>query len=457
MKGKACLLSIVMVLLCVCFVVMPEALAANAKFDLNNLSDMSDYDPNNPIVPTGDVIKIALVASFSGPAASAGESYYAAAAWAVHDINKRGGITVDGKKKKIHLIKANHESKPDITKKVCERMILQEKVDILMGTNGSNNMRVINQVAEKYKVIAMNFIALSDELMDAANFSRYAFMACFSTGQIGRAAAYHYGQLRKKETKFYVLCQDYLFGHSLAKGFIEGLKEYYPGAKIVGEDYHKLFLTDFAPYLTKIKASGAEAIYTGDWNPDAMNLLKQARQMGIKLPIIHLFIEDPDALKEVGVEGSSGLMKVAQLAQPSSALKNVLYVKFLNAWNKQWKTWKKPYDALIYKWPVGANVGMTAQATYWLLSVIERAGSTDPEKMIKVWEDDSYEMANGQVIRMRACDHKAYQDLAIVEYVPPKEQSYPWYTECAFDGPVSFVPADKVMPWMDPLSERCKK
>jgi len=45
------------------------------------------------------------------------------------------------------------------------------------------------------------------------------------------------------------------------------MKEYYPGGKIVGEDYHKPFLTDFAPYLTEIKVSGAEAIYTGVWIP----------------------------------------------------------------------------------------------------------------------------------------------------------------------------------------------
>ena len=92
--------------------------------------------------------------------------------------------------------------------------------------------------------------------------------------------AYYYGQIRKKEKKFYILCQDYSFGRDMADGFKKGLKEYYPEAQIVGEDYHKLFLTDFAPYLEKIKASGAEVVYTGDWLPDAGNLLKQARADG---------------------------------------------------------------------------------------------------------------------------------------------------------------------------------
>jgi ABC-type branched-subunit amino acid transport system substrate-binding protein len=109
-------------------------------------------------------------------------------------------------------------------------------------------------------------------------------MSSDTTESIGRGMAYYYGQIRKKEKKFYILCQDYSFGHGMADGFKKGLKEYYPGAQIVGEDYHKLFLTDFAPYLTKIRASGAEVVWTGDWLPDSGNLLKQARQMGIQSP-----------------------------------------------------------------------------------------------------------------------------------------------------------------------------
>jgi branched-chain amino acid transport system substrate-binding protein len=225
-----------------------------AAFDGNKMGDMSDFDPNHPVIPTGDTIKIAVVASHSGPAAIVGMFYFVCVQWVAHDINKRGGILVDGKKKLVEVIKADHMSKPDQGKKICERMVLQEKVHVLWGTDGSNLMKVINQTADKYKVIAQNTAALSDELMDATNFSRYAFMSSFSCDQIGRGLAYYYGHIRKKEKKFYILCQDYMFGHSLADGFKKGLKEYYPQGQIVGEDYHKLFLTDYAPYLQKIRA-----------------------------------------------------------------------------------------------------------------------------------------------------------------------------------------------------------
>lgn len=463
MKIRKWLLSIVVVLCCTALLGLSPAWAVNARFDYSTFPDMSDFDPNNPVIPEGDTIKIALVASFSGPAAVVGEIYYISVLWAAHDINKRGGIMVDGKKKLVQIIKADHQSQVPVAKKVCERMVLQEKVHVLWGTNGSHLMKVINQVADKYKVIAQCTAALSDELYDAQNFSRYSFMTSFSANQIGKAAAYYYGQMRKKEKKFYVLCQDYLFGHSMAKGFTEGLKEYYPEAEIVGEDYHKLFLTDFAPYLTKIKASGAEAIYTGDWIPDAANLLKQARQMGITLPFIHTFLDEPNFLHEVGVEGTRGLVQISQFGVENPAFKTDDQAKYYKAWNDLWKNkWQAPFNSWLYKHPAG-NIGSYTQQTYWLLSVIERAASTDPEKIIKVWEGDSYEMQNGKVISMRACDHKAIQPLHIFEFVEPDKQKesfnippYYWFEGCSNPGPVHEVPEDKILPLMDSNLDRCK-
>ncbi|MBI5605265.1 MAG: ABC transporter substrate-binding protein, partial [Deltaproteobacteria bacterium] len=334
-----------------------QAMAVNAAFDFKKMGDMSDFDPNNPVIPTGDTIKIAIVASFSGPAALVGQIYYISVLWAAHDINKRGGLMVDGKKKLVQIIKADHMSKPDQTKKVCERMVLQEKVHVLWGTDGSNLMKIINEVANKYKVIAHNTASISDELQDATNFSRYAFMSSFSTEQIGRGLAYYYGKVRKKEKKFYILCQDYMFGHAMAEGFKHGLKEYYPEAQIVGEDYHKLFLTDFAPYLTKIKAAGAEVVYTGDWIPDAANLLKQARQMGVKLPFAHIFLDEPNFLHEVGVDGTKGLIQLSQYGAENPFFKTPEQIKYYKTWNNLWKTkWTAPFNTRLFEHGVG-NIG----------------------------------------------------------------------------------------------------
>jgi branched-chain amino acid transport system substrate-binding protein len=437
---------------------------AKAAFDFKSMGDMSDFDPANPIIPTGDTIKIAIVASFSGPAALVGQIYWASALWAAHDINKRGGIMVDGKKKLVELIKADHMSKPDQAKKITERMVLQEKVHALWGTDGSNLQKIINETANKYKVISINTASLSDDLQDATNFSRYAFQSSMSADQLGRGLAYYYGKIKKKEKKFYILCQDYSFGHVLAEGFKKGLKEYYPDAQIVGEDYHKLFLTDFAPYLEKIKASGAEVIFTGDWIPDAANLLKQARQMGIALPFAHIFLDEPNFLHEVGVDGTKGLVQISQYGSENPNFKTPEHIKYYKTWNDLWKNkWKTPpFNSHLFEHGTG-NIGSYVEQTYWLLNVIARAQSTDPEKIIKVWEGDSYRFTTGKVISMRSCDHKAIQDLTILEFVPPDQQKqsfnippYYWYAGTSNSGPTYTIPAASVLPLMDPNLDRCK-
>ncbi|OPX38036.1 MAG: hypothetical protein B1H13_11945 [Desulfobacteraceae bacterium 4484_190.3] len=109
-----------------------------------------------------------------------------------------------------------------------------------------------------------------------------------------------------------------MFGHDLAEAFKAGLKKYKPDAQIVGEAYHPLFAYDYAPYLTKIKASGAQVIFSGDWPPDSGNLLKQSRQMGMMLPFANIFMDEPNSLAAVGPDGTVGLVH-ADLFMPSSA------------------------------------------------------------------------------------------------------------------------------------------
>lgn len=435
----------------------------NAAFEASKMGDMTGWDPAKWVNPEGDTIKVAIVWPHSGPGALNGDMAWLCTTFVAYDINKRGGIMVDGKKKKIALYKADTQSNPAAAKKICERMVLKEKVRFLVGTSGSNMMKIQNEVANKYKIVSVNIGALAEDLQDAVNFNRYSFMTSDSTFQIGRGIAYYYGQIRKKEKKFYILCQDYSFGRDMAEGFKRGLKEYFPEGRIVGEDYHKLFLTDFAPYITKIKASGAEVVWTGDWHPDAGNLLKQSRQMGMKIPFANLFMDEPNALSEVGIEGTKGLVNINHFEKAGPTFTNQGIVKYYKAWNDQWKTWKKaPFNTVLFKWPWG-TFGFWSQQFYWMLSVVERAQSTDPEKIIKVWEGDTYQMVNGRLISMRACDHKAIQGFRVTEYVPPAEQKqsmnippYYWFENASGAGPSWEIPAEKVLPWMDQKLDRCK-
>ena len=437
---------------------------ANAAFEVDKMGNVSDFDPATWVGPTGDTIKMAIVASFSGPSAINGQFYWACVSFIAHDINKRGGIWVDGKKKLIEVIKADTKGQVDQAKKVTERMILQEKVKLLWGTDGSHIMKVINEVANKYKVIALNASCTSDDIQTAENFGRYSFHGGFSSDQVARGLAYFYGQVRKKEKKFYILCQDYGFGHTFADGFKNGLKLYYPEAQIVGEDYHKLFLTDFAPYLSKIKASGAEVIFTGDWVPDASNLAKQAQQMGLNIPFANIWMTDANMVHDLGIEGAKGWVHVGPYHSPVPFDAAPGYTKFYKTWNDQWKKWKTPpYNSPSFAHTPAGVGGSWMMQTYWLLNLVERAKTTDGDKIAQLWEGDTYRGANGKVLKMRACDHKVIQDLSAEEYAPPSQQKasftippYYWFKEASAPGTIYRLPAGMVLPWMDQKLDRCK-
>ena len=366
---------------------------------------------------------------------------------------------VDGKRKLVQVIKLDDGGNPAKAKLACDRAATQDKVHAIIGANGSHLVKIMNQTAERYKLIALNNVSMADDLQDATNFSKYAFQTWYQTSQAGRAFGYFYGQIRKKEKKFYIICQDYLFGHDLAESFKKGLKEYFPEAQVVGEDFHRLFMTDFAPYLTKIKASGAEVIFTGNWGPDATNLVKQARQMGINIPIAHIFISNPSDLVPLGVEGTKNMFQASCYVNGNPEFPTPEAFKFHQLMTSLYKKFKPPYNSRNFE----QGWDPLTMPIYWMLSVFERAASTDPEKIIKVWEGDTFQYIKGHQMKMRACDHNTVQDIHVIEFAPPDQQKaaynyppYRWTNDYSFWGKAYRIPAENVLPWMDSKLERCK-
>ncbi|MBT4265245.1 MAG: ABC transporter substrate-binding protein [Deltaproteobacteria bacterium] len=423
------------------------ALAKLPGFDYTKMSDMSDFDPNQPTIQSGDTIKIGLVESFSGPAAIVGQWYRFPTHWVAYDINKRGGIYVDGKMKKIQIILGNSMGKPSVVKKVAERLILRDKVDILWGTSGSHNTKILAQVAKKYKKILMNPMSLADALHDGKNFNRYTFRTTLNTTMAGNSLAYFYA--KRPETKFYILNQDYLLGHSMAAAFKNGLKKFKPDAKIVGETYHPLFTKDFAPYVTKVKATDAEVVFTADWDPDSANLIRQAHGLGLRIPFAHIYADSMYSLLAIGPQAGVGQVNANDYMISVDTPTNKHFIKI---WNDRWtKGYAKPYDNVTFKWPASI-FGRTTEATYWLMDVIRRAGSTDAEKIIKVWEGDKW-IGLASTLEMRACDHQVIRDLFATEFVFPN----PYHSDAASYGKPVIMPREIAEPPVPKDLKRCNQ
>jgi branched-chain amino acid transport system substrate-binding protein len=156
------------------------------------------------------------------------------------------------------------------------------------------------------------------------------------------------------------------------------------------------------------------------------------------------------------VEGTRGLVQLSWYGTENPTFKTPEQIEYYKKWNNVWKTkWKAPFNTRLFEHP-GGSIGSYIEQTYWLLSVIERAARLHPEKIIKVWEGDSYQHGNGKIMKMTACDHKVIQDLHMFEYVPPEEQKvsfnippYYWYKGFSASGPTFTIPAAKVSPLMD--------
>jgi branched-chain amino acid transport system substrate-binding protein len=419
--------------------------------------DLSKYDPNNQTFPTsGDTIKVAIWDVFSGPDAWIAEAYFALLGFVAQDINSQGGIKVDGKMKKIQIVKADTQAKPDPAKRAMEKAILEDKVNILTGVAGSHLMKAGMAVAKQYKVILLNNAAYTDELMFLPDFNEYTFRTCGTVDGNAKTAAAYYE--KRPETKFYILAQDYLFGHAAAKAFKETLKAMKPKAQIVGEEYFPVFSKDFGPYLEKVRASGAEAIFSMAWGADSENMIKQTRQLGLRyplnkeyfIPIISTFLDATQPLEAIGGPAGRGLVLNTDFQLDPKRRPNDK--KFMDIWHGLWKTWKAPYNSVNHEWPNGGWLRNTV-SYYWLFQVIQKAGSLDPEKIIKAWEGDTFD-AIGQKQWMRPDDHQAIADRALCVLEFPNK----WFEKNAGPSDPNWIPAKDCMPGMDPkLVGRVKK
>ncbi len=107
-----------LIIICLCTIGLAQAWAAGVTFnDPDQMSDMSDFDPNNPVIPTGDTIKIAIVASFSGPAAVVGQIYWISALWAAHDIKREAASWSTASAKRSRSSKQTTRASPPLPRR----------------------------------------------------------------------------------------------------------------------------------------------------------------------------------------------------------------------------------------------------------------------------------------------------------------------------------------------------
>ncbi len=240
----------------------------------------------------GAPIKIGVVLPYTGVYAVLGESI----TQAMEMVFARENWTVAGRK--IEMVKEDDEMKPPVGIRKTEKLIDSDKVDILTGPVHSGILMGMRDKVHNSKTILIVSNAGADAI-SRERCSKWIFRTSFSNWQPCQPMG---GWVAKNVSKdVFLTAPNYQAGKDMMNAFKETFVP--AGGKVVDEDYPKLGETDYAPYLTKIKQSGAKAVFAFFSGTDAVNFVKQFASFGLKQSIKLTgagFLTEPDVLPAQG-------------------------------------------------------------------------------------------------------------------------------------------------------------
>jgi branched-chain amino acid transport system substrate-binding protein len=237
-------------------------------------------------------VKIGLVLPYTGVYAVLGESI----TQAMELVFARENWTVAGRK--IEMIKEDDEMKPPVGIRKTEKLIDSDKVDILTGPVHSGILMGMRDKVHNSKTILIVSNAGADDI-SRSRCSKWIFRTSFSNWQPCQPMG---GWVAKNVSKeVFQIAPNYQAGKDMMAAFRETFLP--AGGKVIAEDYPKLGETDYAPYITKIKQSGAKAVFAFFSGTDAVNFVKQYDQFGLKQTVKLTgagFLTEPDVLPAQG-------------------------------------------------------------------------------------------------------------------------------------------------------------
>jgi len=229
-----------------------------------------------------ETIKVAYIDPLSGPGATVGEVGLKTLQFLADELNAKGGAAG----KKFEILPFDNKVNPQ------ESLVQAQKaVDvgarILTQGNGSSVAAALVDWVAKYndrnpgkEVLYLNYAAVDPAFTnEKCSFWHFRFDA---NADMKMESLTTYMAGRKEIKKVYLINQDYSFGQAVKKAARDYLGRKRPDIQIVGDDLHPLGkVSDFAPYVAKIKASGADSVITGNWGNDMSLLVKAGRDAGL--------------------------------------------------------------------------------------------------------------------------------------------------------------------------------
>ena len=338
-----------------------------------------------------DTVKLAFFGGLSGPQGHVGEEQLKAFKAAADMLNARGGLA-NGKK--VEIVAFDNKNTPQETLVLLKQAIDQ---DIRYGmATVSSVAHAVNDALTKHNernpdriMLFLDYNALDPALTeDKCSFWHFRFE---SHASMQANAMTDYMAKQKSIRKVYLFNQDYAYGQAVAKVSRQMLTAKRPDVEIVGDELVPLSkVKDFAPYVAKIRASGADAVFTGNWGNDLSLLVKASAEAGLKADYYTLLGKLPGTWTTVGSVGADR-------------------IKTVDAWhiNAADATWEKALVESRKKYDASSNMDyLTAYRTVEMLAAaIAKAGSDDPLKVAYALEGAHFAGPTGDSW-IRAEDHQ---------------------------------------------------
>jgi len=349
-----------------------------------------------------DTVKLAVLGPMSGPFALQGEERLKIFQASADIVNARGGV-LGGRK--IEIVAFDNKSNPQESLIVLKQAIDQ---DIrFVASSASNVAHAISDALVKHnsrnpdqRVLFFDFNALDPVLTEAkCNFWHFRFEVHSDT-QVNALTDFMIRQPSVR--KVYLINQDYAFGQAVSKAAKEMLAAKRPDIQVVGDDFVALGkVKDFAPYVAKIRAAGADSVLTGNWGNDLSLLVKAGNEAGLKATFYAILAGYPGTWAGIGTAGADR-------------------VTSLDAWhiNAADGAWQKTLLEYKARYHTVSNVAYLPafRVVEMFASALDKAGSSDPVKVAYALEGLKYAGPSGPSW-MRADDHQMIAPLYILSFV----------------------------------------
>ena len=351
-------------------------------------------------------VKLALIESLSGPFANTGEAVFRNIHWAIERVNARGGVhlpaTAGGDRP---LVLERYDSKGQNEEALSAlRAAIDDGAQVVLQGNSSATAAVLIEAINKHnerepgkRVLFLNYSAVDPILTnEKCSFWHFRFDA---HADMRMAALMEVVREDKALKSVYLIGQDYSFGQAVLREAKRQLAAQRPDVAVVGDELHPIGrVKDFAPYAVKIKASGAQAVVTGNWGNDLTLLVKAAREVGFDGSFYTFY---GNALGAPAAIGDAGVGKVVAVADWLPNVPGAQSEAFYQSFRTRFP---KPQDDYVHM-----RMQLMVEA---LAQSIERAGSTDVVAVARQMESANVQLA-GQGGTMRAADHQFQQALAV--------------------------------------------